>query len=519
MTQVLMPYQNTSYDYTIGENGLATIPNVDILSVGTWWASTGECTFTEEDLVAFIASLDDPAVKDPRQIIGHTDVSVTPPSMAAQMEGFVGEQPIIGKFTNCRLTADRQTVVADLIGVPAWLAAILPYAYPQRSVEAYWEVTTVTGKTHGLCIPRVALLGTNLPGVATLEDLRTFFSEEGPEEAQWFTSVGPPRVAASQQGAHMPAPAAASVGYEDVRRAFYEDFAIDDTGRYWWWIRTVYLEPNKLIVDDDDGGIWSVPYSLTNDTVTFSEPVKVFTQYVEQDTGAVAASATIMAGLTGHMAAKAYKTSDDSRPEDHNRANAQNEEKAMPSIEELARTKLGLSADAPVSEVEAAINALPDPEDETPPVTTAPVTPAPTTPATAASEASADGVTIDKATWEAHQAQLAALTQKDKSNTEKANKEFVALCAKKGRILKARQAHFEGLMERDPDGTRDFLESIPDFSAIPAEAIGGDDGGSDSAALASEYDESWLSPGERRRVTAARAGQDLEVPLVTQEVA
>ena len=68
-------------------------------------------------------------------------------------EGFFGEQPAIGKFINCHLTADNQDIVGDLAGVPAWLAEILPTGYPNRSVEVYWDVPSgIPGAPNHACI-------------------------------------------------------------------------------------------------------------------------------------------------------------------------------------------------------------------------------------------------------------------------------------------------------------------------------------------------------------------------------
>src|SRR5687768_12844411 len=140
---------------------LVTIPNVPLIETGTWQASTGEVTFTSQDLYAAVAALDDPAVKLPRMRLGHTEAGVSMAESAGQFE----EQPCVGKFTNLRVEDDGNTLVGDLVGVPAWLAEILPIAYPNRSVEAYFEVSTSTGKKHGMVVTSVAMLGENLPAV------------------------------------------------------------------------------------------------------------------------------------------------------------------------------------------------------------------------------------------------------------------------------------------------------------------------------------------------------------------
>lgn len=137
---------------------LVTIPNVPIVATGTYQLSTGEATFTHEDLVGYVNSVDDPAVKPARLKIGH-------------MSEFGDGEPCFGKVLNPRLSEDGQTVIGDYVGVPAWLAEVLPVAYPSRSIEGALNATTATGKKHRLVVDAVSLLGVTLPGVSTLEDL------------------------------------------------------------------------------------------------------------------------------------------------------------------------------------------------------------------------------------------------------------------------------------------------------------------------------------------------------------
>ena len=88
------------------------------------------------------------------------------------------EQPCVGKFVNLRVEDQGNTLYGDLVGVPKWLAEILPTAYPSRSVEAYFGVSTATNRKHEMIVTSVALLGENLPGVSTLDDLEYLFSDE-----------------------------------------------------------------------------------------------------------------------------------------------------------------------------------------------------------------------------------------------------------------------------------------------------------------------------------------------------
>jgi hypothetical protein len=498
--------------------GLVTIPNVEIASTGTWEASNGTFTFTTKDLQAAIAACDDPAVKEPRLIIGHTDGAIGP-GMSPQ-EGFFGEQPSLGRFTNLRMADNNQTLVGDLMGVPEWLAEIMPTAYPNRSIEGYWDVVSATGKEHQFVIPRVAILGVNLPAVATLEDLQAMFSEEGPEGVT-FTKVGA-RVAASK--GNPPKQVAASVQYEDVRRDFYNDFAKDD--RYWWWIRAVYVDPPVLIVDDDEGGLWSVPYSVAGDSAEFGDPVQVITQYVEKDspTKVVATRPT----ATGQNYTKA-----ESRPADRNRPNKEKEAKmarVTASIDVSAlRQRLGLTEEQlPDSATEEQINEAittgtvgtsPDPNNTANPEQAEPGTPEagalePGEPSEGGTNrgttgpgdpnVNASGVTVDAEQWRQTQEDARAGREARAQQLRSERETFVTAAINDGRIPPSRRDHYLSLMSRDDAGTREFLANLQPGSVVPTGEVGHEES---VDASASAYVDTHLSPEERARITAAQAGQ------------
>jgi hypothetical protein len=495
--------------------GLVTIPNVEICSTGTWLASTGEVTFTENDLVAALAATEDPAVKEPRLIIGHTD-GTAGPGMSPN-EGFFGEQPCLGRFTNLRLSENNQTLMGDLIGVPQWLADILPTAYPARSIEGYWDVVSATGKEHEFIIPRVALLGVNLPAVATLEDLQAMFSEEGPEGVT-LTKVGE-RVAANRPG-ERPTHVAASVQYEDVRRDFYQDFAEGD--RYWWWIRAVYVDPPILIVDDDEGGLWSVPYSVAGDSAEFGEPVQVVTQYVEKESGKVAASKP---HTVGHQYTKA-----ESRPADRQRPNKEAQMTRVAANIDLSalRSRLGLTEDQlPDDATEDQINeviANPPGTSPDPNVTAHPEQGEPGTPEAGGLEPgepseggtnrgslgpgdpslAASGAVVDAETLAQLQRDAAAGREARAEQLRVERQNVVAAAVSDGRIPPTRRDHYLSLMERDDAGTREFLNSLTPGASVPVGEVGH---GESVDASASEYIDTHLSPEERNRIALARQGQ------------
>jgi hypothetical protein len=451
---------------------LVTIPNVEICSTGTWMASTGQVTFTEDDLTAALAATEDPAVKEPRLIIGHTD-GTAPPGMSPN-EGFFGEQPCLGRFTNLRLAENNQTLMGDLIGVPQWLADILPTAYPNRSIEGYWDVVSATGKEHGFIIPRVALLGVNLPAVATLEDLQAMFSEEGPEGVT-LTKVGE-RVAANRPG-ERPTHVAASVQYEDVRRDFYQDFAEGD--RYWWWIRAVYVDPPILIVDDDEGGLWSVPYSVAGE-----RPNK------EAQMTRVAANIDLSA-LRSRLGLTEDQLPDDATEDQINEA---------------------LTTPAPGTSPDPAVTAHPDqPEAGTPEAGAL----QPGEPSEGGAnrgslgpgqqdDVNASGRVVDAETLAQLQRDAAAGREARAEQLRVERTAFVSAAVSDGRIPPTRRDHYLTLMERDDAGTREFLNSLTPGASVPTGELGH---GESVDASASEYIDTHLSPEERNRIALARQGQ------------
>lgn len=242
---------------------LVTVPNVEILEAGEGWhLSTGDATFTPEDLAAAVAALDDPAIRCPILKLGHTD----------PRPGFDG-QPAFGKLINLRTENEGMTLVADIAGVPKWMADAMPTSWPTRSIEGYVNYQTATGKTHPLVITGLALLAEG-PAIETLEDLPLALGTLVAAE------TAPPPAGQRFAGHPSNEPVMASVTYEDVRRAFYDardEIKILDP---YAWIRELVIDPPELIVDNDDGDMWRITYSVNGSEVTFGEPEQVRVEYV-----------------------------------------------------------------------------------------------------------------------------------------------------------------------------------------------------------------------------------------------
>ncbi|MBM4726056.1 hypothetical protein GS446_05365 [Rhodococcus hoagii] len=137
---------------------LRTIPGVELVKTGTWEVSTGTWNVTPELLAAAKAAHDSGSVPKPIVKLGHID------------SRFDGE-PALGWIDNLQITDDGNTLVGDLVGVPAWLASIAASAYPNRSVEAVHDLELSDGTTHALALTAVALLGVTKPGIPALTSL------------------------------------------------------------------------------------------------------------------------------------------------------------------------------------------------------------------------------------------------------------------------------------------------------------------------------------------------------------
>jgi len=264
-----------------GKPQLTTIYDVQVIKTGIEYPlASGPTTFTPEDLAAAVAAQDDPSIPQPRIWIGHPDDERI---HGNRLAGVPSGEPAVGKVCNMRLTEEGHCIVGDLAGVPIWLGNILASAFPSRSVEGRFNLKTVTGKEHRLVITGLALLGVTWPGVMTLEDIAALYSEEGPEVAITEASTEAP-VQVTAAGARK---LSAQVTVEDLRRNFHDSIR-GEPDKFNWWIRTIYMDPNELIVDADDGGsLYRVPFTIKGEKVKFSKPKQVKVKYVNASHGGV----------------------------------------------------------------------------------------------------------------------------------------------------------------------------------------------------------------------------------------
>ncbi len=138
---------------------LVTVPGVELMRVGKWNLSTGEWECTTKEIAAAIDAHDKGLLRKPVIRLGHNDPR------------FSGD-PAVGWLDNLRASEDGQALIGDMVGVPEWLAEILPSAYPSRSIEGLYDYTAPDGSEHEFVLTGLALLGATRPGVESLQSLQ-----------------------------------------------------------------------------------------------------------------------------------------------------------------------------------------------------------------------------------------------------------------------------------------------------------------------------------------------------------
>jgi hypothetical protein len=255
---------------------LVTMPNVEIVAAGTWALSSGEATFTRDDLTAAVEAAQCPAVGSPVIKIGHVDPR------------FDGE-PAVGHVTNLALSSQGNKLSGDLAGMPGWLGAICSSAFPSRSIEGCYDFRCQVGHVHPFVITALALLGVTPPGVGVLGTLNDVAALYGVTAAAGTGDTW------TLKGAAMASPVQASVTIEDVRRAYYAQAGTSLTN----WITEMQLDPPQLIVcDDATDSVYRVPVTIAKDgSVGFGDPVQVKVEYQDVAASRKTGQAVVFASL------------------------------------------------------------------------------------------------------------------------------------------------------------------------------------------------------------------------------
>lgn len=319
------------------------------------------------------------------------------------------------------------------------------------------------------------------------------------------------------------------VSVTDIADEFYEDFATESSGRYWWWCRMILLDPNELIVDDGDDNLYRVPFTIgpTDESdgkpdITFGDPQPVKIEYVDiaARSEAIAAACGGIASVRGPERVAASYTS---RTESG--AHVKEGDKVRDKIEKL-RAQLKLPASATDDEVLLAaatkLEADPNPGEAGPPAespgTTEPEKTeggdAPANPgggdgggdggevthepgAGAGGAAQARSVTVDAEA-------LAALQADAKAGREAHNRQLavdhtaiVDKAIKCGKIPSKARNNMLAEMKRDPKGTQEYLDELSE-NVIPVELRGNseNDGEGNTVTLTNGYHpdhDNWLA--------------------------
>lgn len=183
-----------------------TIPDVELVSAGTWDASTGRSTITPDDLASAVQAFSDHLIDKPAVKIGHTDPRFS--------DGNHDGAPAFGWIDNIRTSPDGQKLLGDLVGVPAKLAGIMAAAYRRRSVEMSFGVRTAAGKVYRAAVTGLALLGATAPAVKNLADVYALYSAGNTVDHSSAILIGSEQPEATD--AQVMAAAAASIGWEHL---------------------------------------------------------------------------------------------------------------------------------------------------------------------------------------------------------------------------------------------------------------------------------------------------------------
>jgi hypothetical protein len=430
---------------------LSSWPNVEIAQTGQWDISTGRVTLTTDDFANALAALECPAVRKPVLKLGHQE-----PAPDGNKKRWDGE-PSLGYVDNMATAESGHTMVGDYTGMPGWLGAILPSAYPDRSMEATWDFVCQLGHVHPFVITAVSLLGVTPPGIGTLESLQDVATVYGvnasvPVRAGFSVSIQAKGVTTMPNP--RPTEVAAGVTTEDVRRQYY-----DSGVAYTVWIKEMSLDPLQLItVDEATNEYARVPITLSDGGVTFGDPIPVEVEYVDTPTTA-AASRMVYASKDESRAGFTSRVEKDLPPAKaiervHKAATAATKGGTGMDPVQL-REALGLAPDASDDDVSAAFaTAFPT---NTPPVVQPPAPVA----ATAITGTLPEGTvmvdsSIIRRLQEDAQKGVQAMAEIQKSRRDN----IIAAAITDGKFPPSRREHYELMWDGDPVGTETHIKTL-----------------------------------------------------------
>ena len=174
-------------DTGTGVTNYVTVPDVELVTIGMEWpAHPVDVTLTLEHLVdMMVAGNEDPLIRPPRVKLGHSRLQPDTDGLVelGDHDPFWNGAPIFGTAQNMRLSNDGGRLIADLVEVPAWLAYVMPSAWPNRSCEWCWDIETEGGKKYSAVLTAVSLLGERQHAIKNLADVQRLL-EHGPDEQE-----------------------------------------------------------------------------------------------------------------------------------------------------------------------------------------------------------------------------------------------------------------------------------------------------------------------------------------------
>jgi hypothetical protein len=160
-----------------------TLLAVPILDAGSWTAMGGQkVTYSKADLAEMVANFE-PLKKTltPRFKLGHI--------FNEDQRARTGA-PAIGWLDTVRLSNDGNTILADIVSVPAKVVALIKAkAYRRISTEIRHNFTDSTGKVWRLALDAAGLLGAQLPACNTLGDVIKHLYGEGAQATALLTPI------------------------------------------------------------------------------------------------------------------------------------------------------------------------------------------------------------------------------------------------------------------------------------------------------------------------------------------
>lgn len=384
-----------------------TVKHVPLCKVGQWGASTGPVTLTPDVLMSMVEAENE---------IGRAVVKIGHRDPRFQNPVFDGE-PAYGQVAN--LSEENGVLYGDLVNVPAELAESMKSAYPNRSVEIAWNLSLKNAagqvrKTFKAALIGLALLGQTPPAVRGLSALS---GSAGGYESTSVSMLG-------------------SMVLTDTAKEVQEALRDAGLGLY----ATTREDLNIVQLSEDEleftspSGTHRCKYELGADGVyEFSDTEAVTRDFPQPTLDIIDAD-----GVSNSGGTSAEESS-----------NSRKDGADMSDFAKRLREKLGLPEGATEEEIFAAANPAPaalSGAGAPPPAGDAP-----------------KNVVIPEATFMEMQTQLSAtkeeLTTLKTGLTKKDHDALVTSYLSEGRIHPTEEAYFRKQLERDEEGTIEFLSA------------------------------------------------------------